>query len=1230
MAKVFYALYQTISKRKTIGFIGMLLTVVALSWLASQIVFEEDITKLIPVEEKDSDVQKVLQTVNFADKIIVHISKESSGSVEELTEYGAQFLDSITTNFSSYVKDVQGRVEDEQALQTLDFVYQNLPLFLDDGDYAVIQQKLQKDSVEAITKNNYKTLVSPTGIVAKQTILKDPLGFSFMGLNKLRQLSFGDDFTLHNGFLLSKDQNHLLLFITPSFSSSETAQNTLFAEQLYSLQDSLNFQFKETKVQSEYFGGALIAVENAKQIKKDIQFTVGIAMTILLIILIVFYKRLWLPIVLFTPTLFGGLVAIAVLFLVREKISAVSLGIGSVLLGVTLDYSLHVLTHIRSNSNVKALYEDITKPILMSSLTTALAFLCLLFVKSQALQDLGVFAAISVLGASVFALIFIPQVYRRESKTTSVKSTWIDVFAMFPWHRKKWAFGLLTIGFVISVFTYSKVEFNQDISKLNYEPPTLMAAQKRLDTLTNIASKSMYLAAYGNSQEEAIAANDLVFEKLNSLKNRDALINFSSVGALVQSQEQQQSKINKWRRFWSDSKVQEVENNLMESGRPLGFKDSTFGKFYAFLNLDFQPLSIEGYSVVEAIPVDDYISSKNNFTTVTSLVKLNEEQVDEVLETFADQPNVLVIDRQQMNERFLGHLKNDFNNLLGYCFLVVVVLLLLFYRSISLTLVTMVPIMLTWFLTVGMMGLFGVQFNIFNIIISSFIFGLGIDYSIFVTNGLLHQYRTGEPMLVTYKTSIILSVITTILGVGVMIFAKHPALYTISVVSIIGILSAMIVAFTIQPALFWLFIGSKAKRPIKLRLLVHSVVSFGYYGLSGLLLSLYSVAIMPLIPISKKVKMKWFHKVVSKFMKSVLYTNPFVKKTIINPTKETFEKQAVIIANHTSFLDILAIGMLHPKIIFLVNDWVYNSPIFGKAVQMAGFYPVSSGIENGMSHLKKKVDQGYSLMAFPEGTRSRTNKIKRFHKGAFYLAEQFQLDIVPVIIHGNSEVLPKGSFVIKDGEITLKVLPRIPYGANKFGKTTREQTKNISAYFKAEYDLLREQLEGKEYFHNIVLEDFRYKGDDLYSKVKADLKLNAERYKTILDKVDKRATILHFSKDCGQLDFLLSLDSPDRKIFSCITDENTRDIMKSSYISNNNSKITYVDAIGDLLKISADVCIVNAEEYSKVDLEQWFLDIGATQVILLNVDAKGAYSFENYTAQYEQKHLVFLNKTITV
>ncbi|MDO5971754.1 MMPL family transporter [Flavivirga aquimarina] len=1204
MDKVFYSIYQKIVAKKLLSLGVLSLLLLSLVYVGSKIEFEEDITKLIPSNDKTSEAQKVLKTVNFADKIIVNITREPNGAVDDITEYASQLIDSINKTSSQYVKQIQGKVEDEDIFETLDFVYNNLPLFLDENDYKTIANKIEKDSIDAITKSNYKTLVSPSGFVAKETILRDPLGLSFIALKKLQQLGFGDDFSLHNGFLISKDKNHVLLFITPALGSSETAENAKFAENLYKINDQLNDTFKN-KAQSEYFGGALIAVANAKQIKHDIQLTVGIAMSMLLIILIVFYKKLSIPIVLFVPTLFGGLLAVALLYVIRVKISAISLGIGSVLLGVTLDYSLHILTHIRSNNNVKALYKEVTKPLLMSSVTTALAFLCLLFLNSQALQDLGIFAAISVLGASVFALLFIPLVYKESAKKAK-KQTLIDSFAGFQFHKKKWGIIMLIIAFGVSLFTYNTVTFNKDLAKLNYEPQFLKEAQTRLDALTNIASKSVYLVAYGTSEKEALQVNDNIYKKLQGLKAEKQIINFSSIASLINSEQTQQQSIAKWNTFWNDKTITNTKDNLIGSGNTLGFKSTTFNAFYTLLNTVFKPLQTEDYKGLKTISAEDYITSKNNFTTVATLVKVQDENAKKIIDTFKDTPQTLVIDRQQMNETFLGNLKNDFNSLVLYSLAVVLLLLLIFYRSFSLTLVTSIPIALTWLLTIGVMGLFHIEFNIFNIIISTFIFGLGIDYSIFITNGLLHEYKTGEKALVTHKTSIILSVITTILGVGVLIFAKHPALYSISLVSIIGILSALIISFTLQPLLFKLFIGSKTKRPVTLRLLVHSIVSFGYFGLGGLLISLFSVTLLKIIPVNKKVKMGWFHKIVSKYMKSVLYTNPFLKKNIINLGNETFKKPAIIIANHTSFLDILAVGMLHPNIIFLVNDWVYNSPVFGKAVQAAGFYPVSSGIENGVSHLKEKVDQGYSLMAFPEGTRALTNKIKRFHKGAFYLAEQLNLDVIPVLIHGNTEVNPKGSFLIRNGSITIKILERIPIEDTSYGEGYKQRTKKISADFKHQFNVLRQEIEHDAYFHDIVLDDYRYKGDVLYKKVKTDLKENKELYNVILKTIDNKDRILHLSQDYGQLDFLLSLDAIDRKIMSYIEDTTVKMMLQNSFITNKRNNITFENTIEATLKNDANVLIINTKEISQEQINS-ILKKNMTLLILLK-ESRNLYS----------------------
>jgi len=170
----------------------------------------------------------------------------------------------------------------------------------------------------------------------------------------------------------------------------------------------------------------------------------------------------------------------------------------------------------------------------------------------------------------------------------------------------------------------------------------------------------------------------------------------------------------------------------------------------------------------------------------------------------------VLIDRQELNEDLLGNLKDEFNSLIVYSLCAVVLLLVLFYRNWRLTLVTAIPILLSWFITIGVMGVFKFDFNIFNVIISTFIFGLGVDYSIFITNGLLRENTTNSNAFMTHKTSIILSVLTTMLGVGVLVFAKHPALYSLAVVSIIGIGTTMLVAFICQPILFKVLVKDRA------------------------------------------------------------------------------------------------------------------------------------------------------------------------------------------------------------------------------------------------------------------------------------------------------------------------------------------------------------------------------------------------------------------------------------
>ena len=120
----------------------------------------------------------------------------------------------------------------------------------------------------------------------------------------------------------------------------------------------------------------------------------------------------------------------------------------------------------------------------------------------------------------------------------------------------------------------------------------------------------------------------------------------------------------------------------------------------------------------------------------------------------------------------------------------------------------------------------------------------------------------------------------------------------------------------------------------------------------------------------------------------------------------------------------MAIMMLTPKIIILTKQWVWHNPFYGAIIRYADFFPVSD-TEDMSRRIKTKIEQGYSVMIFPEGTRSEDCKIKRFHRGAFFLAEQLNLDIIPVMIEGFGKVLPKSSWHLHPGEMKMTVSQRI-------------------------------------------------------------------------------------------------------------------------------------------------------------------------------------------------------------
>ena len=135
----------------------------------------------------------------------------------------------------------------------------------------------------------------------------------------------------------------------------------------------------------------------------------------------------------------------------------------------------------------------------------------------------------------------------------------------------------------------------------------------------------------------------------------------------------------------------------------------------------------------------------------------------------------------------------------------------------------------------------------------------------------------------------------------------------------------------------------------------------------------------------------------------------------------------VIVANHESGTDILAIYFLGVQFRWLSKKSVFSIPMVGGAMKACGYVPIKRGDKQSHVEAMDKSEQiiksGIPMLFFPEGTRSVTGTPGLFKIGAFRLAQKCNVPVLPVVLHGAGELLRKKSICPMSATVTLKVLP---------------------------------------------------------------------------------------------------------------------------------------------------------------------------------------------------------------
>ncbi len=1164
---MFYTLYSLFQKRKLIFSLLIFAVCGILGFYASKIKLEEDITRFVPQDKNSKAINSILDNLKSKDKLVVHFSASNPASIDSLIEKSDVFYENLLPKLSKadYL-DITFKISDERIGQIYDLFYNNLPLFIEEQDYEKIAHLILKDSVEATLKKDYDALLSPTGMVLGKYIVRDPLNFTPIALKKLQAIQLDENYETYNNHIVTKDHKHTFIFITPKYLPNQTKDNA----HLIHTVDSLSHKLSNQTVLIENFGACVVAAGNANQLQKDTMLTLSIAIICIALLIGLYFKNGIITIFIMLPVGFGVLFSLAFLFIFKGVVSAIAIAAGAVVLGIAINYSLHFFTHYKHHQNVKTVLKDLTVPMLIGCTTTVGAFLSLLFAKSEALHDFGLFAAFSLIGAMLFSIIVLPHLLaiglRKNKKNLKSiehhKATFIDKITAYEFDKNKI---IVVSAFIVTlVFTYfaGNVGFESDMNKMSFMTPETRLAEKHLDEVNNFAARSVYVFSSGKNLSDALEVNKKVSETLLKFKSEGVIKKFSSINGLFISDKEQQIRIDRWNQFFTEQKRDSLKTHLKTLGLNYKFKETAFQAFYNLLDLPVSKLSQADSDTIQKLLFKEWIGNVNGKPSIINHIKVDAANRHLIYDAFADNPNITVFDKQNLTSKFVEVISSDFNTILMITALLVFGFMLLNHGRIELAIINFLPMFISWLWILGIMGLVGMKFNIINIIISTFIFGLGDDYSIFIMDGLLSDYKVGKKSLDSFKSSILLSALITIIGIGVMVFAKHPALQSIALIAIIGMVSVVFISFIVQPLLVnWLILNRKKRglQPYTLKYLLVTALGFVVFLFGVFMITVCGIILFSIFPARKSTRKLLFHYLIMYAFRFSLSCFINTKKTIINPQNETFKTPAVIVANHQSHIDLSMTLQLNPKIIVFTNEWVYNSPFYGKIVRMADYYPITEGYENSIDKLQALVKDGYSILIYPEGTRSIDGEILRFHKGAFLLAEQLGLDIIPILIHGAGDVVTKNDFLIKDGELTVKFLDRIKVADTTYGETYQEKTKGICALMRKEYDLLRNEIETVHYFRSRLINNYIYKGPVLewYCRIKTKLENNYSLFESLMPKVGK---IVDVGCGYGFLPYMLMFKSKNRIILGVDFDDEKIEVASNCVSKSDNLSF----AVGDV------------------------------------------------------------------
>lgn len=737
--------------------LSIIAIMLGVAWLNKDIHIQTNIFALLPETHQDERLEKAQQYVSekLNDKIFLVLDAKDDASLNHVTQ-----KIQAEVKQSDLFHPLKPQLDNEKFAKAL---YQHKVGLLNESDKTLLEQK----DYQALTEQSMLQMMSPGMPITAELLKQDPLLFFpryAMGLSALQTQT---DIQLEDGFATIRDEKGISRLLVLELKNSP--YNIEYQEKTAHFIDELNLKIKQYQVQPHWTGTLMFAQFGTNSAQEEIS-TIGVGSTLGILLLVWFGFRSVRPMLTEMVAVGTGcLVAFAATYLVFDEIHLMTLVFGASLIGVCVDFSFYFMAMQSQHRHIDGF--SVLKPVLPSLfvglLTTLFAYVVLSFTPFPGFRQIAVFSMVGLTAAWITSILLLPRLPALNAEPAIRTLSFIGKIRSFVQANNPLRYGLILVILVVTTTSLFFLKSNDDIRNLQSMDQKLKQEDQYVRDRFMQQQGSDYFVVSGKTSQELEKNEQNLLLKLEELKNSGKLDGFQALGQWLPSTQQQQHNIQLLEQIPRGTLTEYAQAMQLDPNDLLAWQNQ----------LKQQPL------LTDKIFADHPLAFLQMSST-ERLVMLQGVQNNQALKTLVNANVQLLQPVNQLSELFKEH-RIQAQWLLGLAIILLMLGLGFIYGKKS-VLPLVLPVTMALMTTFAIQVWLGVEINLFSIMGTFLIMGIGVDYAIFYRHGHDHPQVVGMALF--------LCMMSTFFSFGLLSFSQTYAIHCFGLTALLGVIFAFIYA----------------------------------------------------------------------------------------------------------------------------------------------------------------------------------------------------------------------------------------------------------------------------------------------------------------------------------------------------------------------------------------------------------------------------------------------------